>query len=79
MNGQLHALADLLSRKSPKHQMVKSIDSLDMMAEKNISNASIWFEPLTYRPQSVTLQSKLHKKNFYLKEKEKKVISVQEK
>jgi hypothetical protein len=78
MNGQLHALADLLLRKSPKHQMIKSRDSLNMMAEENISNISTGFEPLTYRPQSVTLKIKLHI-TFYLKEKEKKVILVREK
>jgi hypothetical protein len=50
MNGQFHALADLLSGKSPEHQMVKSRDNLDMMTEKNISNTSTGFEPLTYRP-----------------------------
>jgi hypothetical protein len=50
MNGQIHALADLLLRKSPEHQMIRSRDSLDMMAKKNISNISTGFEPLTYRP-----------------------------
>lgn len=62
MNGQLHALADLLSRKSPEHQMVKSTDSLDMMAEKNISNISTGFKPLTYKPYLVTLQTSYIKK-----------------
>jgi hypothetical protein len=61
MNGQFHALADLVSRKSPEHQTVKSRDSLDMMAENDISNTSTGFEPLIYRPQSATLQTKLHK------------------